>query len=436
MACIRRCLCCNRRRRWLRSCDSEEFLTPQSNAQSFFSAFGDLDDLQFDDFTKPLRRRACEMISSDAAQALAEVDASRGAGSGEAELAAAVPSSNGSSAVSASAAAASPWRNCGSPGSAECWICTQRSRPRVTTKVVIQIDTRRQVPGLSLVHVLPSGVGCGAMLTIMEVQAWPRWMPMCQSTSILQRWGPAEVLAVLEFKLPVVGLILRATVYMCLRNRLEEEGFLELLLCSAGSRVARAAEEGVAADGGFVPHQVSSVTSGAGATYPPAFLGVPLPQQRLPRLGVQADVDFCSLRVHPRGAGGLHHHATFTISGEEPCPMDSLISMIWRHLSKNIVAILAKHAAQASMPLAGPRLEFWSKMERQVLAASARVEAAAPVLASSDIAAQPGASAAPLAASAYAAAAPPTSCPSGTSKFFVQKTVTAEGVDEHSAIDV
>lgn len=254
---------------------------------------------------------------------------------------------------------------------ARCWVRTRRRQGRRhETRVVVEVRTADQVPEMRLIEepaARRSGSEVrGALLVLLEFEAWPRWMPMCQTSEVLRRWGPGELLTRLDFKLPVVGVHLRTTCYIRLIDRLEEEGCLEMVVCSVGSALAAELLPGAVTGG--------AGDRGAAAT---SFLGVALPgAARWARVGVHAEVDYASLRIWPTGGGGGEHLVRFVMAGEERCPLDRVINMIWRMLARNLVPILARRACEAPIITSRERADFYTQLERKVVAASARAEAA------------------------------------------------------------
>jgi len=217
----------------------------------------------------------------------------------------------------------------------------------------------------------------GALLSILEFESFPYWMPMCQAADVLRRWSPGEQLVRLEFRLPVIHLRLEFLIYCRLVNRLDEEGFLELLLCSPGGAAA-GAFSGAGRDPGSPPADERRPFKSA-----PCFLGVQIPARR--RLVARSELDCGSLRIYPAAGNSLQQRARFVLQSEERCPVDTVISMIWRMLSRNLIPILAKYATGSHQQDMSPaKFAFYAELERGLLAASRRA-AAAPVPALSPV---------------------------------------------------
>mmetsp|Transcript_107684 Transcript_107684/g.335800 ORF Transcript_107684/g.335800 Transcript_107684/m.335800 type:complete len:211 (+) Transcript_107684:378-1010(+) len=210
-------------------------------------------------------------------------------------------------------------------------------------------------------------------------------MPMCQSAEVVRRWGPTELLAHLDFRLPVVGLHLLCDVYICLVDRLEEEGCLEVLFCSSGSSVAGAlcGGRGTAAgcEGAAAATAVRAPRPGAGAgAEARGFLGAFLPSAARSWRAVQAEVDAGSLRLWPTDSRGLQHHACFVLSGEERCPLDSVVCQIWRMFSRNMVSLLAHRSREAPLPVGSARLAFYEALAQRIAGAARHARPVQPVV--------------------------------------------------------
>jgi len=337
--CRRRCCCRWGRRRGLERelAGSTGFLTPAASEGSFASL---PEELLAEVDTEGARRRLCSELSRAAGDAVRVTAAAlQQPGNGEAR-----------------------WRDCSSPGKARCWVRIQRGGPRAETQIVMESDTADHVEAVELVKPLPPATASGALLVLLEFGSWPQWMPMCQAANIVQRWGPAELLARVDFKLPVVGLHLLCDAYVCLVDRLEEEGCLEVLVCSAGSRLVTALGDGGCGSPASDGRQ--------------SFMGVPLRRGPSGWLSVRAEVDFASLRLWPTEAGGLQHRACFVLSGEERCPVDSVIHQIWRMFSRNFIAMLASRAAEFPVPVTASQLAFYEDLQQRIAAAAERATAA------------------------------------------------------------
>jgi len=189
---------------------------------------------------------------------------------------------------------------------------------------------------------------------------------------VLRRWGPGEILAHMDFKLLAVGIHLETTVYMRLVNRLDEEGCVELLVCSAGSNMAKSlshSEVSVMSDieapalASLSPGNVSSAEQASNS-----FLGVHLPNGSSRRFAVRAEVDCACLRLWPKGGAGLQQRVIFMLAGQEKCPVDRVVCMIWRFLAKNTVNILDKRVAECPRDAMDPeRLKYYRALEEQIL---------------------------------------------------------------------
>lgn len=276
----------------------------------------------------------------------------------------------------------------------------RRGRPRAETRLVIEFNTADQLPEAELLRTAPvtasqlpgtsaggsvssassvssssdvaqmSSIVCG-LIVMLDLNKWTEWMPMCCVSEVLHEWGPDEQLARLDFKLPVVGLHLLVDVYICTIDRLEEEGCIEILVCTSGSYLVgtHGGSEHNDAAGNHRPRTENGE--------PKSLFGVPLPKRSANRwLSAQPVVDFASLRVWPTKSRGPQSRICFVLSGEEKCPVDSVICMIWRMFSKSLAPVLARRVAEAPISVSAARFAWYRELERKMAIAAQRAEAA------------------------------------------------------------
>lgn len=367
MPCRRRCLF------WRRNEAEEAFLTPTSSwaGKSFLSfvSFASHAEAQFSAEVceagsggEAVRHRLCEELRRYASCVY-----------GSSPLASArLP---GSSAA---------WHNCNTNRKACCFVQTSRrptgSAERSETRVAISLESRDHVPELPMVQTLEDGTISGALLTIMEFELWPQWMPMCQSAEVLKCWSPGEQIVRLDFRLPIVRIHLECLVYVCLVDLLEEEGCLELLACSFGSAPAKAVIAAVdheTAASSNTPADAAASEAPAASTpkkssFPSSFLGVSAGSRK--PFGMRTELHVFSLRIYPAGGSrGLSHGIRLVLSGEERCPVDSVVCMIWRMLSRSLISVLSLTAGQQQHPPMVPaRHMFYADLERKILQTAER----------------------------------------------------------------
>jgi len=225
------------------------------------------------------------------------------------------------------------WRDNSSPGLAECFVRTVRGGTRQETSVAIAVETVNQAPHFPLVESgeAPGSIR-GALIQLLEFDSWPRWMMYSEQATVIKEWGPGQQIVHLSFKLPL-GLRLEAIVFVALIDRLDKDGFLEVVVCSPASAVHLA-----------VMQEYADSLHGRPGSH--GFLGVHT-GGRKSRLGVLAEVDFAAVRIYPHADGnGVRHRLEFSLAGEEKLPLDRVIDLIWRSLSRNLVSILGKHVNQ------------------------------------------------------------------------------------------
>jgi len=257
------------------------------------------------------------------------------------------------------------WHNVGTHGKSKGWVQTERGS-RAETRVVLDIDTADQVSEFCMIKlsspvvrfelaqdtvVSSPCVAEGALPVLLELESWPRWFPMCQRADVLQRWSPGEMLVQLDFKLPVIHLHLLVNLYVGTIDRLSEDGYLDLVICSANSKLAS----------GVVTHEPGP----AGRT---RFLDVQLPPAVLPRFqaGIDANADVAMLRISPR-SGGNQHRVQFCLIGEEPCPIDWLPRKIWRMMSRSLVSMLERRMSEAPPITVSPDgAQFYKEVEENI----------------------------------------------------------------------
>mmetsp|Transcript_103003 Transcript_103003/g.181480 ORF Transcript_103003/g.181480 Transcript_103003/m.181480 type:complete len:385 (-) Transcript_103003:101-1255(-) len=283
--------------------------------------------------------------------------------------------------------AGAAWQNCNTTRKSCCFVQTTRRPPgreeRSETRVVISLESVDHVPELPLVQTLRDGSMSGALMTILEFELWPQWMPMCQSAEVLKCWSPGEQIVRIDFRLPIVRIHLECLVYVCLVDRLQEEGCLELLACSFGSAAAKAVtatieqeeQEAAASSGAPLDAAASEAATTAlpkrSATSSSSFLGVSAGSRRK-RFGMRTEVHCVSLRIYPTGGShGRAHRIRLVLSGEERCPMDSAVCMIWRMLSRSLISVLSLTVGQQQhQPMVPSRHAFYADLERKILQAA------------------------------------------------------------------
>jgi len=312
----RLCCCC---RRCFRRRDGESalFHTPSNSASgSFASAIDDEEDAVW----PAVRTALVAELSKASTQALA----------GASDFA------NGLQPVGTSQAPAAAWRDSSSPGLADCHVRTVRGGPRTETSVAIAVDTVNQASHFPLVEKGENPHSLrGALVQLLEFQSWPRWMMYSEQATVIRSWGPGQQIVHLSFKLPL-GVRLEAIVFAALVDRLDTEGFLEVVVCSPASAIYRATLRDHADS---LPPEALREGNGR-------FLGVQAGGRRS-LLGVMAEVDFAAVRIRPHEeGGGNRHRLEFSLSGEEKLPLDSVIDVIWRSLSRNLVPTLGRHITQ------------------------------------------------------------------------------------------
>lgn len=315
-----------------------DFLTPaHSSHSSFHSAEGDEEADAISDAARSRLR--------DSLAALVR------------EVVATSPLTGAPDAEPANSSGRGAWQDCSTPGQAVCWVRIARDAAgRNLTTTAMELETVSHVANMQFVKTALDGNVWGALIPLMQFENWPQWMPICQAATTLRRWG-SEQLVHLQFKLPVVRVHFEAVIYVGIVDRLAEEGYLEFLICSSGSAVARSI---LCEDG-----------SGT-ASAPSCFFGVPLPPS--PRRGSRAEVDWATLRLWP--GAGCQHRARFVMCGEEKCPMESVIHMIWKMLARNLIPILAKRGSENNRQLVSPRsFSGFARLEREIAAAEEKATA-------------------------------------------------------------
>mmetsp|Transcript_49478 Transcript_49478/g.115724 ORF Transcript_49478/g.115724 Transcript_49478/m.115724 type:complete len:407 (-) Transcript_49478:26-1246(-) len=330
------CCCC---RRCCRGGESEPFHSPEnSTSGSFASACEDLEE----SIWPIVRETLVAELHKASTQALqCAADFARGLRSGH------QPALDGP---------LTSWRNNSSPGLAECYVRTMRGGSRQETSVAIAVETVHQAPHFPLVESgdEPGSIR-GALIQLLEFDSWPRWMMYSEQATVIKQWGPGQQIVHLSFKLPL-GVRLEAIVFVALIDRLDKEGFLEVVVCSPASALHQ-----------VVLQEYSDSLHGRPGPGSNGFLGVHTGGKRS-RLGVLAEVDFAAVRIYPHADGnGVRHRLEFSLAGEEKLPLDRVVDLIWRSLSRNLVSILGKHVNQDRGSIFSPaKMAFYQRLADRI----------------------------------------------------------------------
>jgi len=263
-----------------------------------------------------------------------------------------------------------PWRDLSSAGVADCWARTVR-KPVATTTILCNVKSVNQVPRLVLLSVDEArSTVAGSLMLMTDLETWPSWMPLCQSVTVLERWGPNETLSRIELKLPVVGIRIESIIYSILVDRLDEEGYLDFRACTPqGAIVTRCDKEYATEAGDLGDVAEPSFKLGAANTEFDTFLGAQVPKGG--RFTIRGEVDGAVLRMHPTGDGEQQYD--LLMQGEEKCPMDSIINQVWKMLSRQLMGIIVKKVStQKPLNVSAERLEYFVGLERRIKAAGDR----------------------------------------------------------------
>lgn len=267
-----------------------------------------------------------------------------------------------------------PWRDLSSAGVADCWLRTVR-KPVATTTILCSVRSANQVPRLLLLNVDEArSTVAGSLMLMTDMETWPSWMPLCQSVSVLERWGPNETLSRVELKLPVLGIRIESMVYSILVDRLDEEGYLEFRACTPQGAIATRCDKEYAAEAGDlgeVPEP--SFKPGDASEEFDTFLGAHVPKGG--RFTIRGEIDCASLRMYPTGDGEQEY--TLLMQADEKCPMDSVVNQVWKMLSRQLMGIIVKKVStQKPLDVSAERLEYFAALERRIGAAWKRRTAA------------------------------------------------------------
>lgn len=262
-----------------------------------------------------------------------------------------------------------PWRDLSSPGTADCWVRTVRTPKPARTTILCNVKSISQTPRLVLLSVdqVQSTVA-GSLLLMTDLESWPSFLPMCQSVTVLERYGPDEALSRIEFKLGV-GLRTESIMYTSLVDKLEEEGCLEFRACTPLGAIVKKCDKEYAAetgDLGEVPEP--SFKLGVDQDFDTCW-GTKVPKAG--RFTMRGEVDCAALRLYPTG-DGMQEYALLQ-QAEEMCPMDSIVNQIWKTLSRNLMGIVVKQVnKQKPLKVSAERLDYFTGLERQIAAAGER----------------------------------------------------------------
>lgn len=272
--------------------------------------------------------------------------------------------------ASSSTGRGASWRENSIPRQAtRWWLRVVRDQPQALTSVVVQMDTASVVPEFPLLHFTSEGVASGALLLIMDVESWPRWVWLCQSVNVLRRWGPGEVLAQMNFKVPIVGMQFETTIYLCLLNRLHDKGRLDLVACSIGSTLARS----------LISSNHPGVNEAPTTSERPARslfdVSLPSKKEKKHRLNLSAEVEAAQLRFYPTGHNGLQSKISIVLVIEEHIPVDKIVRKIWEKILSQLLPTLARHTILCPrFVLAASDLPFYSQLEQRLAECKSHTE--------------------------------------------------------------
>lgn len=266
------------------------------------------------------------------------------------------------------------WRDLSSPGVADCWVRTVR-KPVATSTILCSVKSVNQTPNLALLNVdKAQSTVSGSLMLMTDMDTWPLWVPMCQSCTVLERYGPNEMLTRIEFKIPVVGIRTESIIYTNLVDRLDEEGYLDFRACTPLGAIAQKCDEEHCAEceeRGEVANP--SLVLGAADEDFDTFWGAQVPKAG--RFTMRGEVDCGSMRLYPTG-NGQQEYVLLQVA-EEKSPMDSIVNQIWKTISRQLMGIIvSKVALQKPLEVSAERLEYFVDLERRIAAAVERASGA------------------------------------------------------------
>merc|ERR1712137_32498 len=225
------------------------------------------------------------------------------------------------------------------------------------SEVLIEAHFNDYASGIPCIKTTAEGTAEGPLHLSFEFDFWKDWVPFVRDTEVLHSWSLCEKIVRLTAKVPYISFGAVITVYTCILDKLETEGYLELVMCSLSSELGRKAAARL------------TELKGSPDTITPAlttFLGSKIPSVTS-KLCTEEKFERFSLRLWPEKGGNVKVQVMLLV--RDRIPLEVMTNKVFKMFSRELLGRFVRQVHKAGpQSVCAHRLALYQDWERKICA--------------------------------------------------------------------
>merc|ERR1712137_575460 len=225
------------------------------------------------------------------------------------------------------------------------------------SEVLIEAHFNDYASGIPCIKTTAEGTAEGPLHLAFEFDCWKDWVPFVRGTEVLHSWSLCEKIVRLNAKVPYISFGCVITVYTCILDKLETEGYLELVMCSLSSELGQRAVARLAELKGSHDTVTPAMTT---------FLGSEIPSVTS-KMCMEEKFERFSLRLWPEKGDNAKVQVTLLV--RDRIPFESLTNKVWKMFSRELLGRFVRQVYKAGpQSVSAERLAKYQDWERKMWA--------------------------------------------------------------------